>query len=197
MEQKQLKFLKMFNAFSRQDISKPEIVAKFINDFIKLDYTYAEDVWEYLLIEAEANLSKSEAAEVFVDLPLGIFCSTNPARIAKTLSERLVIRRGVFFASPTADKGNAFSLMLTFLLGNKYNDVEESLKLIMKNTAMESTYGEYMKALIEKYFIELMKKSPEHKIVLNRKMAPLLNEYCSKIKTEEKPLLLQRIKEVL
>lgn len=45
-------------------------------------------------------------------------------------------------------------------------------------------------------FIEILKKSADKKIVMNKKMQALLLSHIAKIKTEEKALLQQRLREI-
>lgn len=196
MDTKKLKFFKLFSALMRQDISQSTVMDKFMGEFLKLDYSLAEDVWEFLIIETEDKLESPGVAEVFVDLPLGKFYNAGIVRICKTLSSRPKIRNAVFELSPTADMGNAFDLMINFLL-TKPQDADAALACVARNVAIKTTFGAYMKAVIERYFLELMKRSPDKKVNLKQKNADLLIGYVKRIKTDEKPLLLQRIKEVM
>lgn len=196
MDTKKYKFFKLFSALMHQDISSNAVMDKYISEFLKLDYSLAEDVWEFLILETEDKLTAPGVAEVFIDLPLGKFYNAGITKICKTLSSRPKIRNAVFELSPTADMGNAFDLMINFLL-TKPQDADAALACVVRNTAIKSTFGAYMKAVIERYFLELMKRSPDKTVNLKQKNADLLVGYVKRIKTDEKPLLLQRIKEVM
>ena len=52
-----------------------------------------------------------------------------------------------------------------------------------------------MKELLERVFIEILKKNPSKKLEMSRKLATLLLSYVSKIKTDERAMLEQRIRE--
>ena len=72
---------------------------------------------------------------------------------------------------------------------------EEFFKCLVKNERI--AYGPFMKTLLERVFIELMKKNPAKKMEMPRKLGTLLLAYIAKIKTDEKAMLEQRVRETL
>lgn len=197
MNAKRLKFYRLFNAFSRMDISKASVIEKYVKEFLALDYECAEEIWEYLLIESEALLSDPNAADVFIDIPLKLFYAAAPVKTVKTLLETPVIANAVFRFSPKCDCNDAFTVIENLILGGKTESANVFLALVMRNTAMKSTFGGFMKKLMEKLFVEFMKKATDKRNFLPRKAAALLDDYIKKVKTDEKPLLQQRLKEVM
>ena len=198
MNAKQLKFLKQFASLARVDVITDEkALLAAMKDFLELDYQSALDVWEYLTIDKEGTLAEDgKVAEVFADKIYALLLKKNALKTTKAVNDLPSIRRAVFQYSPTADKGAFFDIAVDLSVNAKVAAVDEILKCTVKNTAMESTFGQYMKHLIERLFIELLKKSPTKQIVLNKKMTAMLLSHIAKIKTEERSLLEQRIREI-
>lgn len=193
-----MKFLKQFASLSRVDVVTDEkTLLGNMKAFLELDYQSALDVWEYLTTDKEGTLAEDSAvAEVFADKIYSLFVKKNALKTNKVVTELPSVRRAVFQYSPTADKGAFFDIAVDLSVNAKVAVVDEILKCMVKNTAMSSTFGQYMKHLIERLFIEILKKSPTKQIVLNKKMTVMLLSHISKIKTEEKSLLEQRIREI-
>lgn len=198
MNPKQMKFLKQFASLSRVDaVTDEKAFLSNMKAFLELDFANAVDVWEYMTTDKEGTLAEDSAvAEVFADKVFSMLSKKNGARTIKAVLDTPSIRRAVFQYSPTADKGIFFDTAVDIAVNAKVSVLDEILKCTGKNTAMESTFGQYMKHLIERLFIEILKKSPTKQIYLNKKMTTLLLSHIAKIKTEERPLLEQRIREI-
>lgn len=198
MNAKQLKFLKQFASLSRVDaVTDEKALFANIKEFLELDYALALDVWEFLTIDKEGTLADDpDVAAVFADKLYAMFLKKNAQRTVKAVTELPSVRRAVFQYSPSAAKGDFFDIAVDFAVANKTQICDEIFKCVSKNDATGTTFGAYMKTLVERMFIEILKKSADKKIVMNKKMQALLLSHIAKIKTEEKALLQQRLREI-
>lgn len=197
MNAKQIKHYDILNEFFTSDTLTEQAVKKNFGAILKLDYVLAEDLWEYMLIKLDAKLSDKKIATLYVDSIFDMFMATAEARALKTVNDRAPIQRAVFGFSPTAEDGDLFILAVNLLLSNKIDTVDAMLKNLSKNDNMGVTFGEYLVKYIDKFFIEIMKKNAQHRVELNRKQSTLLMSYAQKVKTDERAMLVQRIKEVM
>ena len=195
MDAKELKFLEMFESFLKIDIENDKITfAKTIRNFLDLDYGKAVDLWEYLASVREDKLIKDEkfAETVGFDM-FNQFYARAGIKCVKSLTITAAIRRAVYQHSKHAGLENSLKILIEFLTTNKLDQAEEVFKCLLKNGRIH--YGQTMKRILETVFVELLKKNPA-KIEMNRKLADLLLIYIWKIKTDERAMLEQRIKEI-
>lgn len=197
MNAKQVKHYEILSEFFGSDIVKQAVVDKYFNQLLKLDYSLAEDLWEYMLIRNDADLKNSAVAALYIDRVFSLFMSANSAKALKTIVDRPVISRAVFQFSPTADKGELFSAPINLLVANKVDVVDGILKLVSKNEAMKPSFGGYMINYLDKFFIEMMKKNAQRRVELNRKQSTMLMGQVQKVRGDEKAMLVQRVKEVM
>ena len=197
MNAKQVKQYEIFSEFFNSDMLKAAAVDKYFGAMLKLDYTYAEDLWEFMLIRNDADLKNLAFAKLYIDRIFELFLKANAAKVQKTLIDRTVIGRAVFGFSPTADSGELFNIPINLLVANKVDTVDAIFKNVIKNEAMKRSFGKYMIEFLDKFFIEMMKKNAGRKVELNRKQSTLLMSYAQKVKGDEKAMLVQRIKEIL
>lgn len=197
MNAKQVKQYEILNEFFTSDILKRAAVDKYFGAMLKLDYTFAEDLWEYMLIRNDSELKNTAVAKLYIDHVFELFFAASSAKALKTVNDRAVVQRAVFGFSPTAHDGELFNLPVNLLVANKVDAVDAILKNVLKNEAMKPSFGGYMIAFLDKFFIEVMKKSAQRKVELNRRQSALLMSYVQKVRGDEKAMLVQRVKEVL
>ncbi|MDE5563192.1 MAG: hypothetical protein K2J01_06585 [Clostridiales bacterium] len=197
MNTKQIKQYEILSEFFNSDMLKQAAVDKYFGAMLNLDYGAAEDLWEFMLIRNDADLKNLVFAKLYVDRIYELFLKANAAKVQKTLIDRPVVNRAVFSFSPTADKGELFTMVINLLVANKVDIVDGIFKNVIKNEAMKSSFGQYMLEFLDKFFIEMMKKNAQRKVELNRKQSTLLMSYAQKVKGNEKAMLIQRIKEIL
>lgn len=197
MNAKQIKQYEILSEFFSSDMLKQAAVDKYFGAMLKLDYAFAEDLWEFMLVKNDADLKKHVFASLYVDRVFDMFLEAAAPKTAKTVVDRPVINRAVFGFSPTADKGEKFNIPLNLLLANKVDAVDSIFKNLSKNELMNKSFGQYLLEFIDKFFIEVMKKNAQRKVELNRKQSTLLMSYAQKVKGDEKAMLVQRIKEIL
>ena len=80
-------------------------------------------------------------------------------------------------------------------MGNKTDVAEEYFKCLVKNERI--AYGPFMKEVLERLFIEILKKNPAKRVEMSRKLSSLMTTYIGKIKTDERSMLAQRVKETM
>ncbi|WP_251181858.1 hypothetical protein [Anaerocaecibacter muris] len=197
MNAKQIKHYEILSEFFNSDILKQAAVDKYFGALLKLDYAFAEDLWEFMLIRSDADLKNIAVARLYIDRAFELFYAANAPKALKTVVDRAVVQRAVFGFSPSAADGELFNLPVNLLVANKTETVDAILKNVAKNEAMGVSYGEYMIKFLDKFFIEMMKKNAQRKVELNRKQSALLMSLVQKVKGDERAMLVQRVKEVL
>lgn len=197
MNAKQVKHYELLSEFFTSDVLKQAAVDKYFAALLKLDYTYAEDLWEYMLIRNDAALKNATLAALYIDRVFELFFKSAAQKALKTVNDRAVIQRAVFAFSPSVADGELFDLAVGLLVANKTDTVDAILKNVAKNEAMSESFGRYMIKFLDKFFIEIMKKNTQRKVELNRKQSALLMSHVQKVKGDEKAMLVQRVKEVL
>ena len=197
MNAKQVKHYEILSEFFNSDILKQAAVDKYFGAILKLDYTFAEDLWEFMLIRNDADLKNNAVAKLYLDRVFELFFKAASAKVAKTVVDRAVVQRAVFAFSPSAADGELFNIPVNLLVANKVDTVDSILKNLSKNEAMGCSFGEYMIKFLDKFFIEVMKKNAQRKVELNRKQSALLMATVQKVKGDERAMLIQRVKEVM
>lgn len=197
MNAKQVKHYELLSEFFRSDFLKSPAVDKYFGELLKLDYAFAVDLWEYMLIRNDADLCYNTISSLYIDEVFGLFLKANEQKALKTVVERPVIERAVFGFSPEVAKGPLFDLPVSLLAANKVDVVDGVLKLVLKNAVLPVSFGAYMIEFLDKFFIEMMKKDAQRRVKLNSKQSSLLLSYVQKVKGDEKAMLVQRVKEVL
>lgn len=195
MNAKQIKFYETVHGFFSLDMGAKSI-DKYFGAMLKLDYTSAEDLWEYMLTCREKELSDGAFTKLYVDKVFSLFFASSASRTLKTIVDRPVISNAVFRYSPSVTDGELFALPINLLVSNKADIVDGILKLVAKNEAMGVSFGEYMIKFLDRFFIEVMKKNTQRKVELNRKQSTLLLSTVQKVKGDERAMLVQRVKEV-
>ncbi len=196
MNAKQLKFLTLFEQMCAADPGKDATVKKSLPGFLSLDYALATDVWEYLCTTRETEIAKNKQLAVVLGIDvLDLFYRKAAPKSVKTLTESPVLRRAVYQYAPITADGTAFSILIDLLLGAKTAAADDIFKCLVKNEQI--AYGAFLKKLLERLFIEILKKNPAKKIEMPRKLSALLLTYVAKIKTDERAMLEQRIRETM
>lgn len=197
MNAKQVKFYEIVSGFFASDIFNTAVVNKYFGDLLKLDYSLAEDLWEFMLIRNDSDLKNPAVASLYIEKLYGMFAAANAAKVAKTIVDRPVILRAVFRFSPAAAKDELFMTPVNFLAAGKVDIADAILKQVMQNEAMKPSFGQYMIEFLDRLFIELTKKDAQRRVKLNTKQSQLLLSTVQKVKGDERAMLVQRVKEVL
>ncbi len=197
MNAKQIKHFEILSEFFGSDLLKSAAVDKYFGAMLKLDYTAAEDLWEYMLIRGDLDLANPAFAALYVDHAFSLFLSVNAAKAQKTVIDRPVVSRACFMFSPSAADGELFNMAVSLLVAGKTDVVDGIFKFVSKNEAMKPSFGEYMIKFLDRFFIEMMKKDAQRRVKLNNKQSSLLLSTVQKVKGDERAMLIQRVKEVM
>ena len=197
MNTKTVKYYEIVSEFFASDFLKKAAVDKYFGAMLKLDYAYAEDLWEYMLIRNDADLKNAAVAALYIDRAFELFLGAAASKALKTIADRPVVMRALFAFSPKAAEGELFTMPVNLLVAGKTDTVDAILKNVAKNEAMKPSFGEYMIKFLDRFFIEMMKKNAQRKVKLNAKQSALLMSTVQKVKGDERAMLIQRVKEVL
>jgi hypothetical protein len=199
MDAKKSKYLDAVFNYTANDLSKDKgSVLLLIQNVANIDLTDAFIVWEYLLIKYDRALDNSDYTDVLILDPFHFFVQKNEIRAYKTIIETPLLMRVLYGYTPSPCDGDCLNLLIYCLMSGKLQKSEEIFKLLIKNGLSKNSYGSNMKIIIEKLFLEILKKmgGGTKKAELNKKLATLLVSYVKKIVGPERALLEQRIKEV-
>ena len=168
---------------------------KSMKGFLDLDYALAVETWDYLVTTRESELiNDKKLAATIGEMMFGVFYARASTKCVKAVCDVPSIRRAVYQHSPEAGKGDNFNILVDLLSGGKIDAADEILKCLIKNERIR--FGETMKRVLEQLFIELLKKNPA-KIEMSKKLQTLMLTYIKKIKTDERAMLEQRIRETM
>ncbi|MDR2202627.1 MAG: hypothetical protein LBP26_07755 [Clostridiales bacterium] len=197
MNAKDLKFMLLFERFVKTDfLVDRKILTKSMKGFLDLDYQAAVGVWDFLTTTREDELiNDKRIAQTLGEMMLQIFYERAPSKCTRAVTDTPAVRRAVFQHSPDAcaPESPSFLILTDLLAANKTAAGEEILRCVIKNDRIH--YGDSMRRCIERVFIELLKKNPA-KIDMNKKLNLLLTAYVKRIRTDERAMLEQRLKEI-
>lgn len=195
MNAKDLKFLQLFEGFVKTDfLADKNLLTKSVKSFLDLDYLLAINMWDYLASAREIEMSKdTNVANLIGDTIFKAFYDRASTKCVKAITDTPSISRAVYQYSSTAGLGDSFTILTELLVAGKIDYSEDILKNLVKNDKI--SFGETMKRVLEKVFIELLKKNPA-KIEMSKKLSTLVLTYVKKIKSDERAMLEQRIREI-
>lgn len=196
MNAKTLKYMQLFENFVKTDfLIDKKTLQKSMKGFLDLDYALAVEVWDYLVTTRESQLiNDKKLASVLGELMFGVFYARAATKCVKAVCDVPSIRRAVYQHSPEAGKNDNFNVLVNLLASGKTDAADEILKCLIKNERIR--FGETMKRALEQLFVELLKKNPA-KIEMSKKLNTLMLSYIKKIRTDERPMLEQRIREIM
>ncbi len=186
MNANRIKFFSLFAELSRAP-ADAVYIGKYMKALLALDYAAAAEVWEYLTSVYPDN-------PLYGDMVFRLFYAKSPKAAVKFVKETPSVRRSVFGLSDKAGEGELLGIVAEALLAGKTDDADELIRCVAKNASVP--FGPYMKTLVEKLFVEILKKNNNTRIAVPKKVSALLLSHIAKIKTDERALLEQRLKEI-
>ncbi len=193
---KQLKYFQIFEQYAHDGFTDEKAAKKHFAALLQLDPALAVEVWDYVCTTQESALAANEATgTLFGCTVFNLLYDKAAQRTVKALADLVSVRKAVFTYAAAASTGTAFALLVEALAANKTALAEEYFKCLVKNERIE--YGPFCKEVLERLFIEILKKNPSKRVEMPRKLSTLLMTYMGKIKTDERAMLLQRIKETM
>ncbi len=193
MNAKEIKFLQVFESFAKTSyLTDLESLKKYIKSFAAVDFNYAVNIWEYIAVN-ETALSSPVKGAFLSDVIFTALCDIAPAKTLKALSDNSILRRTAYQYSAAALSDARFTAFTDAILSSKFDAADDIIRILQKNTVL--SFGEYMKKSIDRIIVELLKKNPK-KIEMSRKLNEYLNSAVKKIKTDERTMLEQRLREI-
>ena len=193
MNVKSYKFYKgIFELAAKDYINDAGAVKVFFKNTLDFDYDVAAELWDYLVTDAVAAKIPRAAAAALGDPVLDLFLKRNALKTYRLITGCEAVTN-VLYAMPDILGDVARGALIYFLTGQKYAEADIVFRAMQKG----ASYGAAMKDLAEKYFAEIKKKSGSVKVTMPKKTAEFLLLNVAKIKTNERALLEQRIKETI
>lgn len=194
MNTKSYKFYKgIFDLAKKDYINEPASVKSFMENTLDFDYDVAAELWDYLITDAAASKAPpAAAARALGDIVLESFLKRNVQKTYKCVTENETIA-GALYSMPDKPAETSKKLLIYFIMGAKFEEADFILKAMQKGPR----YGAAMKELLESLFEETKKKTGGVKAVIPKKTAQFLLTHTAKIRSAERALIEQRIKEIL
>ena len=185
MNANRIRFYNLFAEICREPSASK--LTKNMSALAGLDFAAAAEVWDYF-----ATVNPDDP--IYGEEVFRLFYSKSAKATVKLVKENPSIRKSVFGLSPSVAEGVLLSVVSDSLLSGKTEEADELIRCVFKNASV--TFGAYMKALVEKLFVEILKKNNNSRIVINKKVTAPLLSHIARIKTDERALLEQRLKEI-
>ena len=81
MNAKQVKQYEILSEFFQSDMLKVAAVNKYFGAMLKLDYTYAEDLWEYMVIRNDGDLKVPAVSKLYLERAFELFMAVSAAKM--------------------------------------------------------------------------------------------------------------------
>ena len=187
----------IFDSAKDGSYKNPEEAGKFWRKVLACDFEIASELWEFLIGYCGDNMP-AERLHVFLGEPaLKAFYEHNKAKTVRLICDREAVNTLLYAVSPINAGFLSLEILVGLIVSQKLEDAEILLKPLGKNI-FDKTYGQILKEIVESVFVELLKKDGSAKKVnMPKKTATFLLGYIDKIKTPEKAILQQRIKEIM
>lgn len=195
MNAKEIKFLQLFEAFSKKDYMHDlDALKSSMKAFINLDYSYALIIWEYVAAVHESFLGVSKEADAVISDAMFAFLSNkNESKIFKALLENETLNKISYQYTMHALSDSRFENFCSLILSGKFAVTDKLIGYLNKNTYI--SYGAFLKKAFDYIIVELLKKNPA-KIEMSKKLKDYLCAAVKKVRTDEKALLEQRLREI-
>ena len=194
MNPKSYKFYKGIFELAKKDyINDPAAVKKFIENTLDFDFDVAVELWDYLITDAVAEKSPRIAvAGTLGANVLQFFLKHSAVKTYQCILSYEALTN-VLYTMPDLPGAAARDILVSFLMGAKLDNAGIILKAMQKGP----NYGAAMKDMLETLFAESKKKTGAAKASFPKKTSQFLLTHISKVKATERPLLEQRVKEIL
>ncbi|MDR1094299.1 MAG: hypothetical protein LBL66_09160 [Clostridiales bacterium] len=190
MNTKNFNFYKDLFAFAASDyLNSPETNEKFFKKAIDFNFGVAAELWQFV---AASNAKDAQAYKMIGPNVLKVFHAANSVKTRTLLIGSDEVRDVVYCGDAKAGEGLSGEIALYYLSGLKVAESDALLKSLSKNI----NFGPIFKKLLERLF-DAVKERNGGKAVLPRRFADLLLAHANNIKTFEKALVTQRIKEIM
>ncbi len=170
----------------------PQIFTETINHTLNYDFDTAVNLWEYLLEKYDKVFCAIKQANAALSTDtLKLFYDKSLSKTLKMLSENAVIKKYLLTLSSAAFDEVIKNTVAQAVMGNRTENADEYLKFLCRHEEFGKIMIEILTAIREK----LLLKDTKY-LRLTNKQATYLNVYATKIRTSDRAVVLQRIKEM-
>lgn len=195
MNAKEIKFLQLFETFSKKDyLHNFDALKSSMKAFMDLDFSYGLIIWEYIAVTYESFLGQSKEADMMISDAMFAFLSARAVtKVLKAMQESEILNKTAYQYSSHALTDVRFTHFSDLILSSKFSLADEIIRHLNKNEYI--SFGEFMKKSFDRIIVELLKKNPA-KIEMNKKLKDYLWGAVRKVRTSEKAMLEQRLREI-
>lgn len=167
-----------------------------IIDVSSVEFDTAIVLWEYSLeyYSQQKNLDKAFVTKLTVGI-FDNFCKQNISRAVKAIFDNSAIKKAIFTQANMSISMEFCHMCVGFILTAKADLFAETTKMLSKNTALSTDYGEIMERILEETFIQ--SKAKNGKITFTKKQIDLIDNAIKLISSSTRPKLEQRMREIL
>lgn len=198
MDAKTLKLYDVLTNYRLTDFGlRKNTALKFAEELTDIHFDYGFDAVEFLYLRVPKIFEVESIQDDIAVTFLAALIKQNRTKTVKNILASPNLITVFFTLNRRAFSGETLDILITLLTGNKLADAEKLFKALYKNA--QANYAQGMVAVFDGYSAALIEKQGGEMLVpdMPKKTAALLQACAEKIKGGEKPLLLQRIRELL
>lgn len=189
----------VFELSSHDYITSPLNVKIFFDKILAVGLGEAVEYYCYLTAKHQNDYSKHE--QFAITLCDGAFIQMfkkEGQRALKALGDDPEFLRSVYTYSGAAADGELLEYLLNAVYSQKFERAQDIMKALMKNKRIDG-FGQAMKALADGIITEAFRRAGKEgkKASLPRNVSAFLLENAQKIKSTERAVVEQRIKEIM
>jgi hypothetical protein len=170
----------------------PQIFTETMSHALNYDFDTAVNLWEYLLEKYEKVFCVVKNANTALSTDtLKLFYDKSLTKTLKMLSENAVIKKYLLTLSNAAFDEVIKNTVAQAIMGNRTENADEFLKFLCRHEEFGKIMIDILVIIREKLLLKDSKT-----LRLTNKQATYLNAFAAKIKTSDKAVVLQRIKEM-
>ena len=196
MNSRELKFYDiLLNNPAKEFKANAASAPKLLNELLDFEYDECLNGIFYLINKHETLFDNQSAEREITSVLFEKMIKVNRTRTVKAITTAAAVTKCFYTLSSAPYCGSALEILVGFIVSAKLEDADTLLKALFKNE--KSHFGAGMVKVLDAYFAALKSKQTAAKPDIPKKVATFLFGWFEKIKTPEKALLAQRLKEVL
>ena len=172
------------------DAKLPTLLA----ELCAIDFTTAFEMWEYMLMQNQAQLSDTKVCANIEEKPFGMFLRVSETKTRQLFCESLPLQKLVYGVCATSGTSHNLAFLVNLILSNKLDNADECLRCMKSNGSVD--FSEKMRVVVDGVFSTYCARNNVKVPVLNKKQVKLLLSHVEKVRGPNKALLTQRLKEL-
>jgi hypothetical protein len=172
------------------DCKLPTLLA----ELCAIDFTTSFEMWEFMLMQNQAQLSDAKVCANIEEKPFGMFVRISETKTRQLLCESLPLQKLVYGMCATSGASHNLAFLVNLVLSNKLDNADECLRCMKSNTSID--FNEKMRVVVDSIFSTYCARNNVKVPVLNKKQVKLLLSHVEKVRGPNKALLTQRLKEL-